>query len=338
MKRFDVRRWVGLGNRRIWEGFLLMVGIWGGLVGCGQKPHSLTIAVIPKSMGEDFWGTVEQGARAAAADLGVQIEWQGPLTETDHAAQNSILENMVSRGVQGVAIAPLDRKASRKPVENAVRAGVPVVVFDSELDSDAYVSFVATNNEQGGRLGAEHLAKLLGGKGRVMCMRFVQGTGSTEARAKGFLEAAQAAGLTVLAHPHAEDATVAGCKKTALNTLESLVKQGRLELDGIFACNDRSTMGVLEALQDLAKSGVQIQVRFVGFDFTPRLIDALQKDQIDALVVQNPYKMGYMAVEVLVKHLRGEKVEKFYDTGVQVVTKQRLQEPEIRKLVGLKET
>jgi len=308
-----------------------------GLLGCGQKPEGITIAVIPKSMGEDFWGTVEQGARTAAADLGVRIEWQGPVTEMEIAAQNSILENMVSRGVQGVAIAPLDRKASRKPVENTVQAGVPVVVFDSELDSDAYVSFVATNNEQGGRLGAEHLAKLLGGKGRVMCMRFVQGTGSTEARAKGFLEAAQAAGLTVVAHPHAEDATVAGCKKTAMNTLEGLVKQGRLELDGIFACNDRSSLGVLEALEDLAKSGVQIQVRFVGFDFTPRLVEGVMKDQIDALVVQNPYKMGYMAVEVLVKHLRGEKVEKFYDTGVQVVTKQRLQEePEIRKLVGLK--
>lgn len=319
-----------------WSGVLL-----GVLVGCGpssQSPSSssITIAVIPKSMGEDFWGTVEQGARAAARDFGVQIEWQGPLTETEIAAQNSILENMVSRGVQGVAIAPLDRKASRRPVENVVRAGIPVVVFDSELDSEAYVSFVATHNEKGGRLGAEHLAKLLGGKGRVMCMRFIQGTGSTEARAKGFLEAAAGAGLSVVAHPHAEDATVAGCKKTALNTLESLVKEGRLELEGIFACNDRSTLGVLEALEDLAKSGVQVQVRFVGFDFTPRLIEALQTGKIDALVVQNPYKMGYLAVEVLVRHLRGEKVEKFYDTGVHIVTAQRLQEdPEIRKLLGL---
>lgn len=319
-----------------WSAVLVGVMSWGA-GGCGQQQEGITIAVIPKSMGEDFWGTVEEGARAAAADFGVQIEWQGPLTEMEIAAQNSILENMVNRGVQGIAIAPLDRKASCKPVENTVRAGIPVVIFDSELDSDVYVSFVATNNEQGGRLGAEHLADLLDSKGRVLCMRFVQGTGSTEARAKGFIEQAQKSGLTVVAHPHAEDATVAGCKKTALNTLESLVKQGRLELDGIFACNDRSSLGVLEALGDLSKSGVEIQVRFVGFDFTPRLVEAVLKDQIDALVVQNPRKMGYLAVEVLVKHLRGEKVEKFYDTGVEVVTKQRLvQEPELRKLVGMK--
>lgn len=310
------------------------------VAGCGGGDKAgarLTVAVVPKSMGEDFWGTVEEGARAAAADLDVDIRWQGPLTETEISDQNKIIENMVNLGVDGMALAPLDRKASRKPVENTVRGGVPVVIFDSEVDGDAHASFVATNNEQGGRLGAEHLAKLLGGKGRVLCMRFIQGTGSTEARAKGFLEAAKAAGLDVAADAHAQGATVAGCKATAANTLERFVKDGRLELDGMFACNDRSSEGLAEALEDLRKSGVEVKVKFVGFDFTARLVGGLRDGRIDALVVQNPRKMGYLAVEVLVKHLRGEKVEPFYDTGVEVATKERLdQEPELRKLVGLK--
>ncbi len=312
-----------------------------GLAGCGSgegdsgNGGKLTIAVVPKSMGEDFWGTVEEGARDAAKELDVEIHWQGPVTETEIAEQNKIIENMVNLGIDGLALAPVDEKASRKPIENTVEGGVPVVIFDSEVEGDAHVSFVATNNEQGGRLGAEHLAKLLGGEGDVMCMRFIQGTGSTEARARGFLAGAKEAGLSVVADPHAQGATVAGCKSTAANTLERFVEDNRLVLKGIFACNDRSSEGVLEALDDLQKSGVEMEVKFVGFDFTTRLVDALQEGRIDALVVQNPRRMGYLAVETLVKHLRGEEVEEFYDTGVEVATRERLEkEPDLRKLVG----
>ena len=313
-------------------------------IGCrpsqsGQQPNRLVVAVIPKSTGAEFWETVEEGARSAAAELGVEMKWEGPLTETEIAEQNKIIENMVNLGVDGIALAPLNPKAQRKPAENAVAAGIPVVIFDSAIDGDAHTSFVATNNKLGGQMGGEHIIELLGDrKGKVMVMRFIQGTASTEARAAGCLQAVKAAGLEVAADPFAEDATVAGCKKTAANTLEGFVEGGKLRLDAVFACNDRATLGMLAALEDLRKSGVETDVKFIGFDFTPRLVEALEQQKLDALVVQNPRKMGYLAVTTLVQHLRGEPVQQIIDTGVELATAERLRDDEaIRELVGLKD-
>jgi len=302
----------------------------------GSKDDRLVIAVIPKSLGADFWENVEDGAREAAAKLEVEMKWEGTLTETEVAEQNKIIENMVNLDVDGIALAPLNQVASRRSVEGAVNAGIPVVVFDSEVDGTAHTSFVATNNTGGGALGAKHMIELLGDKGRVMVMRFIQGTGSTEARAKGFIDTAKAGGLEIVADPFAVGATVADCKKTASNTLESYIKDGKLELDGIFACNDRASLGVLGALEDLEKQGIELKTRFIGFDFTPGLIDGLKAGKIHALVVQNPRKMGYLAVETLVKHLRGEPVEPFIDTGVELIDAERLEsDADIRRLVGL---
>ena len=141
---------------------------------------------------------MERGARKAAQDLGVTIKWEGTVTETEIAEQNKIIENMVNMRVDGMALAPLNKKAMRKQVENTVAAGIPVVVFDSAVDGTAHSSFVATDNKNGGAIGGKELVRLLGDKkANVMCMRFVQGTGSTEARAEGFIETAKAAGAVV---------------------------------------------------------------------------------------------------------------------------------------------
>jgi len=314
--------------------------LW-AVLGCSPgdaKSKRLTIVVIPKCTGSEFWETVKDGATAAAKDLDVDMKWEGPLAETEIAEQNKIIENMVNLQLDGICLAPLNPKAQRKAVENAVAAGMPVVIFDSAVDGNAHTSFVATDNKLGGSMGGKCLAELVGAKGaKVMLMRFIQGTASTEARAEGFLEAAKAAGLEVASDVYGEDATVAGCKKTAANTLEGFVEGGKLKLDGIFACNDRSTLGMLAALEDLRKSGVEVHAKFVGFDAPARMVDALREGTVDALVVQNPRKMGYLAVQTLVKHLRGEKVQAFVDTGAQLVTKERLEkEAEIRELVGAK--
>lgn len=296
-----------------------------------------TIAVIPKSIGGEFWETVEDGARQAAEELGVDIKWEGPAVETELAEQNKIIENMVNLGVDGMALAPLNNRTMRKSVENVVAAGIPVVIFDSAVDGDAYVSYVATDNVVGGEIAAKYLAEQLADtEKRLFLMRYIQGTASTEQRAQGFLEAAKAAGCEVLADPYCDDATVAGAIKTATNVLEGFVKNRKLELDGMFATNLVSTMGLLEALKDLRKSGVQADVVWVGFDTSPKLIEELQAGTVDGLVSQNPLRMGYLAVETTLKHLLNEKVEPRIDTGVELVTRERLEkEPAIRKLVGL---
>ena len=312
-------------------------------VGCGKKPETgtpgasaITLGVIPKSTGGEFWETVEKGARAGAASLGVEIRWEGTVTETEIAEQNKIIENMINLGVDAIALAPLNRKAQKKLVSQAVAAGIPVVVFDSEVDGDAHTSFVATDNRQGGAVGAAHLGKLLGGTGRVMLMRYVQGSGSTEARADGFTAAATAGGLDVVADPYPDTGTIEGSKTTAANTLEGFVRDGRLDLDGIFACNLYSSLGVLSALDDLRKGGIEVGVRFVGFDTSRKLVQGVLTGTIDALVAQNPEKMGKLAVETACKVALGEPVDKVIDTGVALVTAEGLEsDPALRALAGL---
>ena len=147
-------------------------------------------------------------------------------------------------------------------------------------------------------------------------LRFIQGTASTEQRAQGFLDEMKKAGFDVVADAYIEDGTVAGAKKTATNVLEGFVDNGKLAVDGIFACNLTATLGMAAALDDLRKSGVASDAVFVGFDSSPRLVEELQNGNVDALIVQSPKKMGRLAVETLVKHLRKEPVEPFIDTGV----------------------
>lgn len=306
--------------------------------GSQARGDALMLAVIPKSTGGEFWETVEMGAREAGTDLNVGIKWEGTLSETDFAEQNKIIENMINLDVDGIALAPLNKQAQAKLVKQAADEGIPVVIFDSAVNGDSHVSFVATDNHQGGVLGAKHMIELFGAnKGRVMVQRYVQGTGSTEARADGFIETVTAAGVEIAAQPYADDGSVAGAKKTASNTFEGFIKDNKLELDGVFACNLYSALGALAALDDLRKGGVEVNTKFIGFDSSEKLIAAVQDGSCDALVVQNPKKMGYLAVETLTRHLRDEKVTAMVDTGVELVTKQRLiDDAELRTMVGLR--
>jgi ribose transport system substrate-binding protein len=318
----------------------LLAGLIAGIIRTNAlaDDKTLVLAAIPKSTGGEFWETVARGAKKAAIDLGITLKWEGTVTETEIAEQNKIIENMVNLGVKGIALAPLNQKAMRRQVENAVAAGIPVVIFDSGVDGTAHSSFVATDNKQGGVIGGTELVRLIGDKkgAKVMCMRFVQGTGSTEARAAGFIETAKAAGFIVAADPYPDQGTIEGCKTAAANTLEKFVKNGVLELDGIFAANLYSSIGVASALDDLRKAGVKVTLKFVGFDTSKKLVEEVQAGKINALVAQNPEKMGYLAVETLYKVVKKEKVPPMVDTGTVLVTREKLEkDADVRKLVGL---
>jgi ribose transport system substrate-binding protein len=320
-------------SHRLSSVFLLLAGML--IAGCGQQTApsaseappaaTLTLGIIPKSTGGEFWETVEKGARKAAEELGIQLKWEGTVTETEFAEQNKIIENMINLDVDGLALAPLNRVAMRKMVAQTVDAGIPVVIFDSEVDGEAHSSFVATDNRAGGALGGKHLLSLLPPASKVMVMRYVQGAGSTEARSEGAMEVIKAAGHGVLADPYADTGTVEGCKTAAANALEGFVKDGKLHLDGIFAANLYSTLGVAEALEDLRKGGIEVQVAFVGFDTSEKLLNEVTAGRIDALVAQNPENMGYLAVSTLYSVVTGDPVDAQVDTGVRLVTKADLE-------------
>jgi ribose transport system substrate-binding protein len=302
----------------------------GGGTGSSDR---LTIAVIPKGTSHVFWQSIHAGARRAGNELGVNIVWRGPLREDERDSQIAEVENSVSRGVSGIVLAPLDEVALAAPVASASRAGIPVVIIDSGLKSDDYVSFVATDNEVGGRLGGEHLAKLLGGKGKVILLRYAEGSDSTNRREAGFLAAMKAnPGIQVVSENQYGGADVEGAYKKS-ETLLSRFKNadGSLSVDGIFCPNESTTFGMLRVLQDNGWAG---KVRFVGFDASNNLVKGLKDGHIDGLVLQDPMRMGYVGVKTIVSHIKGEKVERRIDTGVRVATRDTMDQPEVKELLS----
>jgi ribose transport system substrate-binding protein len=303
-------------------------------VACGGKrePGRMTIAVIPKGTSHVFWQSIHAGAAKGASELNVDIIWRGPLREDDRDSQVSEVEGFVSRGVSGIVLAPLDETALAVPVANAVQRGIPVVIIDSGLKGEGYVSFVATDNRKGGRLAGEQLAKLLGGKGKVVLLRYTEGSDSTNNREQGFLDAMKDnPGIQVVSSNQYGGADVESAYKKS-EALLSNYKQpdGKVALDGIFCPNESTSFAMLRVLQDNGWAG---KVRFVGFDSSDNLAKGLRDGQVDALILQDPVRMGYLGVKTMVEHLQGRPVEKRIDTGVHVVTKENMDTPEMKDLV-----
>ncbi len=246
------------------------------------------------------------------------------------AQQISIVEQFVEEGVSGIVLAPLDNTALQRPVAAAVSKKIPVVIFDSALKGEPgkdFVSFVATDNTKGGMLGGEHLAGLLNGKGNIVLLRYQVGSASTMEREQGFLDAiAKNPGLKMLVENRHAGATAGEAKTAAMNIIDQIKMA-----DGVFAPNESSTFGLLLALRQNNLAG---KMKFVGFDTSPPLIEALQNGEIDALVAQDPTRMGYEAVKTLVAHIQGKPVPGTIDTGVRLITRENLNSPEIKKLLG----
>src|SRR3989449_11139656 len=298
-----------------------------GCGGSGSRPPGsqagagkpLAIAVIPKGTTHEFWKSIHAGAIQASRELSAQgapinIIWKGPLREDDREQQIQVVEGFASQGIQGIVLAPLDDRALVRPVEEARRAGVPTVIIDSRLESDAVVSFVATDNHKGGQLGAGRLGELLGGKGKVLLLRYAEGPASTADRGRGLLEELRARfpGITLVS----ADQYARPTQETAQRDAERLLNRYSGDLQGIFTPNESSTIGMLLALQDIGLAG---KVRFVGFDAAATLIDAVRARQLDGGVGQNPMRMGYLGVKTMAERLRSKPVERLIDTGVMLV-------------------
>ncbi len=290
---------------------------------------TLKIAVIPKGSTHSFWKSIHAGAEKAAQEVGgVEIIWQGPQKDDDRQMQIQTVQNFVSRGVDGIVLAPLDDRALAPPVNAAVKRNIPVVIIDSDLQSTDFSSFVATDNKLGGKLCARRLTELLGGKGKVIMLRYAEGSASTLAREAGFLEGMKeyGPGIELVSTNQYAGATMERAFQASQNLLN---RYG--QVDGIFASNESATQGMLRALQTMGKAA---KVKFVGFDSNPTLLAALNNDQIQGLAVQNPFRMGYEGVKTAVAVLKKQPFEKRVDTGVTLVTKDNINTPEVKELLN----
>jgi len=307
------------------------------LTGCRKEApdenQRLTIAVIPKGTIHEFWKTVHAGADMAGRELGVDILWKGSLKEDDREAQISVVENIITRGVDGIVLAPLDDAALRRPVDEAMKSGIPVVIFDSGLQGDNYISYVATDNFKAGQLAGQYMAKLLGGKGNVAVLRYAEGSDSTTKREDGFLDAIQAfADIEIVTSNQYAGVTTESALQAAENLLSRFGgTEGNLRIDGIFCATEPTALGILRALQNAGFAG---KVKFVGFDSSDKMIAALRADELSGFVVQNPMKIGYLGVKTLVGQIRDEQVPRRIDTGSTLVTMENIDQPEIRELLN----
>jgi ribose transport system substrate-binding protein len=303
----------------------------GGSGAAGTRPR---IAVIPKGTTQVFWKSVEKGVRQAAAEAELDVVWKGPLTEDDRAQQVQLVQQFTSEGIAGIVLAPLDAQALLAPVRAARAKNIPVVIFDSALAGEAgkdFASFVATDNDAAGRVAGDVLAKFLRGSadratGKVVMLRFQVGSASTQAREDGFLAAIAAhKDVEVTVSNRYGGATVGDVKTQALNLVDKL-----REAAGVFTCNEVTTHGMLLALQ---QEGLAGKVQFVGFDASPVLVAGLEAGSVQALIVQNPARMGREAVLQLAAVLRGEPATPRVDTGAMMVDKEALRRSEIQALL-----
>lgn len=320
---------------------LVVIGLILGLaVGCGgastpagdeRDAGRLRIAVIPKGTTHEFWKSVHAGAVRAERELdGVEIIYRGPEREDDRDQQVALVQNFVSSGVDAIVLAPLDVQALLQPVRLATQSGIPVVVIDSGLAGEVgrdYVSYIATDNIEGGRIAGRRMGELLGGQGRALLLRHQEGSESTMNRERGFIEALQEFPGVELIDPHRYSGAT---RATAQAAAEGLLMT-QAEVDGIFCANESSTFGMLLALRSRGLAG---SIRFIGFDSSPGLVEALEAGELDGLVLQNPMSMGYLGVRTAVAHLRGEPIETHHDTGVTLVTRDNMSQPELQQLLS----
>ena len=306
------------------------------IAGCGkpaveaQREGAYRIAVIPKGSTHEFWRGVRAGAEKAAQELGtVKLLWKGPVQENDREGQINVIQDFITQRVSGILLSPVDSQALVASVRDAQAEGIPTLVFDSGLDESAdIVSFVATDNYHGGELAATRLAQAIGGKGKVALLRHRQGSQSTGQRERGFLEtlAKQFPDVRVV-----ESAVYAGTTpaEARANAEQLLVKYGK-DLDGVFTVSEPNNDGMLEALDDANLAG---KVKFVGFDPSPAMIRGMQDGKVHGIVLQDPLRIGYLAVRTMAAHLAGQTVEKRVATGEFLATPENLQTPEIARLL-----
>ena len=314
------------------------------LLGCGKKPEETTpapatkgapavtkaeakykIAVVPKGTAHAFWKTVEAGASSAGDEFGAKILWKGPAEETDVAGQTAIIEDFINQKVDAIVMAACDAKALVPKVQAAIKAGIPVITIDSGIASDDALSFVATDNVKGAAEAAKKLAELIGDEGEVGIIPFVKGAATSDMRESGFKdEIAKHSKIKIVSTLYSQSDVQKGMSAT-----ENMLTANK-NLKGIFAANEPGAVGAAQALKGRNMEG---KVKLVAFDGADAEITGLKSGIIQALIVQNPFKMGYEGVKAAVAAIKKEQVEKRIDTGVAVITKDNMDTPEMQKIL-----
>ena len=305
---------------------LLVAGGAAFLSACRRSSQKV-IGVIPKATSHLFFLSVHAGVEQAAKDLHVEVLWNGPQNETDYARQIEIVDSMITRQVAAIAISATDEEALVAPLERAIRAGIPVTVFDSAVNIKDYVSFIATDNYAAGCTAARTLAGFLAGKGKVGMVMQKPGGTSTVLRERGFdaTMPKEFPGIQIVTRQYGM-ADPARSRAAAEDILSA-----HPDLAGIFASSEAASLGSIQAIKNRNLSG---KVKLVTFDFSKAHVAALEDGTIDAMMVQDPFRIGYEAVKSLSEKLNGGTPPKQMELPAHVIVRADLSKPDVRALVS----
>jgi ribose transport system substrate-binding protein len=294
------------------------------LCSCAPDRHQ-AVGVVPKGANHIFWQTVHAGSLKAAGEFGLEVEWNAPTLEIDASRQIEIVDSMINRRVAGIVLAPVDKRALVGVVERAARQGIPVSIFDSDIDTPQRISYVATDNTEGGRMAARRLGGILNGQGKVAVIGFMPGSASTMEREHGFQDEIR----TKFPRMNIVGLQFGMADRARAMSVTENVLTAHPDLAGLFADNESSSAGAVQAIRSRGAT----HVKLVAFDASRQLVDALQEGVIDSLIVQNPFKMGYEATRAVALRLRGETPPAHIDSGATLVRRDDLDKPEVRALL-----
>jgi ribose transport system substrate-binding protein len=300
------------------------------LAGCGaqqpaasEKPY---IPVISKGFQHQFWQAVKSGAEQAATDLNVEITFEGPESEAMVDKQVEMFQTALDKKPAAICLAAVDSKAFQPLLEKAKEAGIPVIGFDSGVDSDIPVTTAATDNIAAAALAADKMAELIGGEGEVAVIAHDQTSRTGIDRVAGFVDQIKAKypNITVV------DVQYGGGDHLKSTDLAKAIIQAHPNIKGFFGANEGSIIGVLNAAKELGMEG---KIVIIGYDSGQQQMDAIRSGAESGAITQNPVGIGYKCVEAALKAYKGETLPKTIDTGFYWYDKTNIDNPEIQAVL-----
>jgi ribose transport system substrate-binding protein len=283
---------------------------------------NLKIGVVLKQLNTEYWKIVMAGAKDAAKELGAEVDFLGPQAETQYEQQIKMIEDQIATGVNALVVAPSQPDSVIPALNNADQSGIPVVLVDTDADFKDKVSFVGTGNLKAGQLAGKHIAKLLKDGDKVAILRGQMGSQTFDERVNGFQEALADKDIEFIVQDAQHD------REKSVNIMENILTANP-DIKAVYATSDEMALGAAKALANKGKQNIPL----IGFDGTPNGLAALQDGDMVANVAQDPYNMGFQAIEAAVKAMKGEKVEKRMDSGAKVITEENVAEA-IEKING----
>ncbi|MBO0997538.1 sugar ABC transporter substrate-binding protein [Bacillus sp. SD075] len=276
---------------------------------------NLKIGVVLKQLNTEYWKIVMAGAKDAAKELGAEVKFLGPQAETQYEQQIKMIEDQIATGANALVVAPSQPDSVIPALNNAHQSGIPVVLVDTDANFKDKVSYIGTGNVEAGQLAGKHIAEVLKDGDKVAILRGQMGSQTFDDRVNGFQEALADKDIEFIVQDAQHD------REKSVNIMENILTANP-DIKAVYATSDEMALGAAKALANEGKQNIPL----IGFDGTPNGLAALQDGVMVANIAQDPYNMGFQAIEAAVKAVKGEKVEKRIDSGAKVITEENVAE------------